>query len=313
MNVVARQWRVMGSHAEIIVVDGPPGSLAHARHRLGQLERRWSRFVTSSDVSRMNRNAGRPVAVSADTRRLVAIAIDAWRESGGAVNPTVLGAVLRAGYDASFDSLIERAAAPASPLAMIACTDIVIDGETVTLPTGTGFDPGGIGKGLAADVVAVELREAGAEGVCVNVGGDLRVSGLGPTGGGWTIAIDTPLDDRTIVDVGLGDGAVATSTTARRRWRIDGRERHHLIDPETGQPSTSDLVQATALSAECWLAETYAKATLLRGSQRAFDLLPEGVGALALRLDGRVIGTDALRAHLGPAGLPDHIDIALAS
>ncbi len=313
MNVVARQWRVMGSDAEAIVVEGPHGSLAHARHRLGQLERRWSRFITSSDVSRMNRHAGYPVAVSTDTRRLVATAIDAWRESGGAVNPTVLGAVLRAGYDASFDSLIERSAAPASPLAIVACTDIAIDGECVTLPAGTGFDPGGIGKGLAADVVAMELREAGAEGVCVNVGGDLRVSGLGPTGCGWTIAIDTPLGDRTIVDVGLADGAVATSTTARRRWRIGGRERHHLIDPATGRPSTSDLVQATALSAECWLAETYAKAILLRGSRRAFDLLPDGAGALAVRSDGRVIGTDALRAHLGPAGLPARIHIPVAS
>jgi FAD:protein FMN transferase len=313
MNVVARQWRVMGSDAEIIVVDGPSGSLAHARHRLGDLERRWSRFVTSSDVSRMNRHTGRSVTVSADTRLLVATAIDAWRESGGAVNPTVLGAVVRAGYDASFDDLTERVAEPASLLAMVACTDIAIDGETVTLPAGTGFDPGGIGKGLAADVVAIELREAGAAGVCVNVGGDLRVSGLGPTGGGWTIAIDTPLGDRTIVDVGLGDGAVATSTTARRRWRIAGRERHHLIDPATGRPSTTDLVQATALSAECWLAETYAKAILLRGSKRAFDLLPDGIGALALRADGRVIGTDALRAHLGPAGLPARIDIPMAS
>ena len=313
MSVVARQWRVMGSAAEVIVVDGPSGSLAHARHRLGQLERRWSRFITSSDVSRMNRRAGSPVTVSADTSNLVAIAIEAWRVSGGAVNPTVLGAVLRAGYDASFDALADRTVAPSSSLAIVSCTDIVIDGDTVTLPAGTGFDPGGIGKGLAADVLATELRDAGAAGVCVNVGGDLRVSGAGPTGGGWTISIDTPLGDRTIVDVGLGDGAVATSTTARRRWRIDGRERHHLIDPATSCPSTSDLVQATALSAECWLAETFAKAILLRGSERAFDLLPDGTGALAVRSDGRVIATDALDAHLGPAGRPDHVDPAVAS
>ena len=85
------------------------------------------------------------------------------------------------------------------------------------LPRGTGFDPGGIGKGLAADIVVDELRAAGAEGVCVNLGGDVRVEGAGPTGDGWTIAVDYPERARPIARIGIARGAVATSTTLQAR------------------------------------------------------------------------------------------------
>ena len=301
----------MGSDVEVIVIDGPAASLAHARDRLDELERRWSRFLPDSEVSRLTAHAGCPVEVHPDTVTLVRTAIAAWRESGGAVNPTVLGAVIRAGYDRDFAEvapLAERVAVPACGLGLVACTDIELDGTAVTLPAGTGFDPGGIGKGLAADVVVDELRSLGAAGACVNVGGDLRVSGTGPEGGAWTIAIEDPADPaRHLLRVGVAEGAVATSTTARRRWRIGGVPEHHLIDPATGEPSTTDLVQATALAASCWLAETYAKAVLLRGQRRAFDVLPAAIAALAVGEDGTVLSTPALRGHTGTAAPPTHL------
>ncbi|MGO9197832.1 MAG: FAD:protein FMN transferase [Acidimicrobiales bacterium] len=68
--------------------------------------------------------------------------------------------------------------------------EIVRDG--VYLPPKVGIDSGGIGKGLAADVVVEELLQSGAAGVCVNLGGDLRAGGVPPDGSGWTIAVDHP-------------------------------------------------------------------------------------------------------------------------
>jgi len=64
-----------------------------------------------------------------------------------------------------------------------------MDATTVRLPAGTGFDAGGIGKGLAADLVTTEAIAAGADGICVNLGGDLRVAGTGPDGA-WTVGIE---------------------------------------------------------------------------------------------------------------------------
>jgi FAD:protein FMN transferase len=228
-----RRWHAMGSDAHVIVVGGPVHLIDDAVLRVDALEERWSRFLPDSEVSQLNRWAGIPVAVSPDTVALVHHAIVAWRLSGGAFDPTVLGDVIRAGYDRSFEQI--GRARPAADSALGRGADsIVVATETVTLPAGTGFDPGGIGKGLAADLVCAEMMHAGALGICVNLGGDVRVAGTGPDGGCWTVAVEQPGAAHPVANLGLVDGAVATSTTLRRRWQVNGEHRHHLIDPADG-------------------------------------------------------------------------------
>ena len=141
--------------------------------------------------------------MSAETLELVQRSVQAWRLTGGLFDPTVLPSLVRAGYDRTFSSLppapppdqwpltqqvaagVEDVASPEpfppgswspGPLDPGA-EDIVVADGAVMLPAGAGFDAGGIGKGLAADLVARELMAAGAAGVCVNVGGDVRLMG----------------------------------------------------------------------------------------------------------------------------------------
>src|ERR1700730_5073026 len=99
------RFRVMGSDAHLIVVGGPAGLLSGAQARLAELESRWSRFIDTSEVTELTRRAGAWVTVSEDTHLLVRRAVDARWLTGGAFDPTVLGDVLRAGYDRSFDDL----------------------------------------------------------------------------------------------------------------------------------------------------------------------------------------------------------------
>jgi FAD:protein FMN transferase len=299
----ALRFPAMGSRAHL-VVDGPPALAEVGRVRIEQLERRWSRFVPGSEISRLNLNAGRRLVVSDDTVLLVQRAIEAWRLTGGTFDPTVLGDVIRAGYDRSLDELPADAPAPWSPF-QPGCTDIRIEGNEVTFPAGTGFDPGGIGKGLAADIVATELRAAGARAVCVNLGGDVRVSGRPDGEAGWTIAVEHPDTAEPLALVGLADGAVTTSTTLLRRWRTDGILRHHLIDPFTGQPAETDLELVSVVAGEAWFAEILAKAVLLRGSAHPFDLI-DGTGpeALAVGTDGSIRTSAGFGAFVGDRGLP---------
>jgi thiamine biosynthesis lipoprotein len=217
--------------------------------------------------------------------------------------------VLRAGYTTSFDTMGGRGEPGLCDL-VIGCTDIQIDGKVVRLPAGTGFDPGGIGKGLAADLTAAEVSAAGADGVCINMGGDLRCIGRSPDGGGWTVAIEHPWSARPLALVGVGEGAVATSTTLRRRWTSAGRERHHLIDPRTGEPSTTDLNLASVIAGTAWAAEVLAKAVLLRGSEHPFDLV-DGCGAHALVVDddGKVAVSEGFHAFVGVEGAR-HVGLA---
>src|SRR3954467_9222353 len=148
---VERRFRAMGSDAHVVVV-GDTRLADVALERIVRLERLWSRFLPDSEITRLNNTARDPVRVSHETIELVERSVEAWRLSGGVFDPTVLGAVLRAGYDRSFESLGDNAPPhPANPLGPGA-PDIVVGGDTVALPAGVGFDPGGIGKGLAADM-----------------------------------------------------------------------------------------------------------------------------------------------------------------
>lgn len=317
-----RHLRAMGTDVDIIVV-GPQDDagdthdvLAHrladdAVARLATLEARWSRFRPDSEISRINASAGSAVEVSADTVHLVRRSIDAWRLSAGFVDVTELAAVVAAGYDRSFeqipadstprhDSTVRSLAGPG---------DIVIDGHAVVIPAGCGLDPGGIGKGLAADLISAELVTAGATGVCVNVGGDLRVRGETPRRrGGWTVAIDHPHRATPVCLVGLTDGGVASSTTLRRRWLVGGEVRHHLIDPRTGRPSDSDIAFCSVVADAAWKAETLAKAVLLRGGPHPFDLVDgTGVEALVVDRDGNVAHTPGFTRFTGGRVPPHHI------
>lgn len=290
----------MGSDVELLVL-GDAALLDVAQRRIAELERRWSRFVDDSEISALNRRAGSPVEVSDDTIELVTLAQEAWRVTGALFEPLVLGAVLRAGYTSSFETMADEVPAGRSALALVACTDIVIEGNTVTLPGGTGFDPGGIGKGLTADLVLADLLAAGAAGACVNMGGDVRAGGVAPDGEvGWTIGVEHPWSAEPVARLGIGDGAVATSTTLRRRWRVAGVERHHLIDPRTGEPAVTPINLVTVIAATAWGAEVLAKAVLLRGAHHPLDIV-EGTGAEALYVteEGDVVTTPGFTAFTG--------------
>jgi thiamine biosynthesis lipoprotein len=311
----------MGSDIHLVVVEGRPDCFVAARARIEELEARWSRFRPESEISRLNTSAGDWLDVSDDTVLLLQHAAQAWRLTGGSFDPTMLDALRGAGYDRSFDDLpVDRAMrdddeSDASarllpsflPFDRPSCLDIEIDGHRVRFPVGMGFDPGGIGKGLAADLVAIDVLSSGAAGVCVNMGGDLRVAGTGPDGAGWTLAIDHPWASTPIALVGLTGGAVATSTVLRRVWTVDGERRHHLLDPSTGQPSTTDLALAAVVAGTAWQAEVLAKAALLRGRGRAFDLLEASMASLTVDHDGVVECSGTFAAFTGGAQPPSPV------
>jgi FAD:protein FMN transferase len=98
---------------------------------------------------------------------------------------------------------------------------------------------------------------------------------------------------------------VATSTTLRRRWQSDGLTRHHVIDPQTGLPSDTDLTLATVVAAEAWVAEVLAKAVLLAGATHPFDILG-GTGAegLAVNDRGAIVVSAGFAQYCGPSALP---------
>jgi len=229
---------------------------------------------------------------------LVERAIDAWRVTDGAFDPTVLPALIAAGYDRDFDAVARDQRGTGSvddPTPTPGCDGIELDAVVgaIRMPPGVAIDVGGIGKGRAADLLALELLDRGATGVLVDLGGDLRVAGeapeVAPGVRGWVVGIDDPLDTGATGRLMLADGGIATSSRLRRHWTRDGRPMHHLVDPRTGAPATTGLASVTVLAGSACHAEVVAKAAFVLGPARGAALITRlGVTGVMVHDDGRV-------------------------
>lgn len=298
------RFRAMASEVHVIIVDGPPQAGATARRAIEQLEASWSRFIDSSDISRLNQAAGRAIPVDASTLTLIEKMTNAWQITAGRYDPTTLPALLNAGYTTSIDDPTVELARPSSSQASriehCSLAQVTVDRTKmqVTLPTGMAIDAGGIGKGLAADLVVAELLSRGASGALVSIGGDLAAAGRAPDSDGWTLDIEDPLDPTsTIAQVRFSAGGVATSSTRSRQWMHANTQQHHVIDPTTDAPATSDFVAATVIAACGWHAEAHATAVLLGGST-GFDAYTQShsIEALGTTPTGATFATAALAA-----------------
>jgi thiamine biosynthesis lipoprotein len=269
-EVCVRLWPRPGREQEAM------RALQRAVALLRRAERRLSRFDPRSDLSRINRRAGEPVRVARLTREVVAEALAAAHATGGLFDPTVLRAVQAAGYDRDFALLAERGAVQlaAPPVQRARFRAVAIDAHagTVCVPEGVGLDLGGIAKGWLADAVVRRLRRSGA--ALADLGGDIAVAGSPPGGEAWEVEVADPWDgSRTLGLLYLRAGGVATSGVLRRRWRTPDGPQHHIIDPRTGRPACTDLVQATVAAPRAAAAEAAATAALLLGRDQAAEVL----------------------------------------
>jgi thiamine biosynthesis lipoprotein len=249
-----------------------------------------TRFDPESELSRLNLNPEPTVAASETMRRFVHAAARAARDTEGLVDPTVLPELEAAGYVRSLsDPGGPQAGRPAAPpgggRTKEGWKSLSVDDAagTVTREPGVRLDAGGIGKGLAADLVAEYLSGFGPEAFTVNCLGDIRSGGIART-----VEITSPFDPaRVIASIPLADAALATSGTTKRSWtRDDGTAAHHLIDPRSGLPASTGLVQATALAATGVEAEARAKAALLSGPDGWHEWLVDG--GVIVHADGTV-------------------------
>jgi thiamine biosynthesis lipoprotein len=305
---VSRTFRSMNTDVLVIVGSGDwtPAAAESAIDRIeslfAEVESGLSRFRADSELSALNRAAGEPFVASPLLFEVVARSLDAARDSRGVFDPTVLGSLAAAGYDRSFELLrdVSDGSGGGGPPAR-ACSwrDVRLDRRTraILQPPGCGLDLGGIAKGWTVDR-AVRLLLPDFASFAVDAGGDLFARGAQGDGSPWTVGVEDPRDPaRDLAVLTVRDRAVATSSVARRRWVRDGRARHHLIDPRTGEPAAGDVLAATVVAASVARAEVLAKVALVLGAaagRRFLDARPDAGGILALA-DGGIATSDGLR------------------
>jgi thiamine biosynthesis lipoprotein len=243
--------------------------IEEAERIFGREDRRFSRFRRDSELSAVNRAAGTWTRVSPEFSEVLSRALRAARSTGGLFDPTVLPALLAAGYDRDFNRVrLDESPAIVAPRACGRWDEIQIDGDRVRLPRGVALDFGGIVKGWTVDRAA--RAASSLPWAIVEAGGDLRLAGSAPAGG-LEVGIEDPENrDHELIRLRLAGGALATSSVLSRTW---GPHRHQHIDPRTGLPARTELLQATVWAPTCAEAEVLATWALLSG-RGALDHVP---------------------------------------
>ncbi|MCP3991096.1 MAG: FAD:protein FMN transferase [Actinomycetia bacterium] len=276
------------------MTDGGPDDLTdRARQFVDDLEQQWSRFLPDSEISALNRRPGQVTLVSESTYELISQAEAGRNATMGTYNPLMLDQLEGHGYRQSWS---ESEVTPDNrPIERATTEPMVLFPElaAVCIPEGCRFDPGGIGKGMAADLTVDMCLEAGATTVSVELGGDLRVAGEPWYGPKWNIGVANPFDRGAKIGTFTPtEGAVATSTTLIKQWDHGPNHYHHLLDPQTGHPSSSDLVAVTTCSSRAWWAEIVAKASLIKGSEHVIAFLDRlKTPGIAVTASGEILST----------------------
>jgi thiamine biosynthesis lipoprotein len=296
MQTYAITFRAMGCQANVWLETARDGALIlqQVPGWIEAIEASLSRFRPDSELSHLNARTEQWENVSATMYAAVSEARRAARVTDGLVTPLVLPALLAAGYDRSFDTLHDDPSLTASPhdadppsnvgsLSQWDAIQLDAHGPRVWLPG--PVDLGGTAKGWATKVIADQLAEYGP--CLVDLGGD--IVGRGKP---WPVQVHDPFQpDTPFATFALADQAVATSGTDFRRW---GAGKHHIIDPRSAMPATTDLMSVTVIHPDAVLADAFAKAVLLQGSFDGLAWLAQQPDAAALAFDheGRVLATE---------------------
>jgi thiamine biosynthesis lipoprotein len=287
-SVVERSaaFACFGSQCTVLVTapeDDAAGAVARCRQQLLEWHEQFSRFQPDSEIKRLNDDPRTSVPVSPLMRRVLQAAVRAANDTGGLVDPTLIREIEDAGYAGHFEGsgiplrqALELAPprTPSRGRGSAAWREVRVQRRTgtVTRPPGVRLDPGGIAKGVFADELAAGLRSFAA--FAIDCAGDLRLGGA--LGVPRPVHVASPFDESVLHTFALSAAGVATSGIGRRSWMRYGRPAHHLLDPATGAPAFTGVVQATALAPTATEAEALSKAALLSGPDGAEGWLTHG-------------------------------------
>jgi thiamine biosynthesis lipoprotein len=273
----------MGTTWHVSYVE-PPKGLSQTQVQQGiqaqldNVNRSMSTYSADSEISKLNALAPNAwFESSPDFFRVLTTALEVGRLSAGAYDVTVAPLVNLWGFGPQ-ESIVEppSASAIAESRTLVGQQNVRVDSDNrrVMKLNALSLDFSSLAKGYAVDKVADWLLEQGIANFMVEVGGELRLSGLSGRGDAWRIAIEQPDNAGRAVaaTLNLTDVALATSGDYRNYFEVDGQRYSHLIDPRTGHPVAHDLVSVTVVHSNCMLADAWATALTVLGAEQAMSV-----------------------------------------
>jgi len=275
----AADWTAWTCRVRVAVTDR--GALDDARavvaDNLDAVDRAASRFRGDSELAALDSASGRWTTISPLLTELLSVALRGARLTDGDVDPTVGGSMDAVGYHSGSAPVGVDGPLMPAPAPGWQSVDLDVRRRRVRLAPGVRLDLGATAKAWTADRAAADIAHRTGAGCLVSIGGDVATVGAPPPGG-WRIRIEditgrpdaAPAGPCSVVT--LGEGGLATSSIAARRWTRDALQLHHLLDPFTGLPPVPVWRTVSAAARTCVDANIVTTATVVRG-QRAWPWL----------------------------------------
>ena len=269
-NLYRVDFKAMGSACEVVIAANDKEEalrcISLAIHEVERIEKKYSRYLSSSLVSKINEGAGSSwVECDDETESLLNYANTLYQMSEGLFDIT--SGVLRKIWDFK-KAVIPKEKEIEAILKFIGWSNVERKNASIKLPIkGMEIDFGGFGKEYAVDRAATLLSEQGIEHGFINLGGDLRIIGPKPDGSPWIMGIKDPNNNQSLIaSIPVSQGALATSGNYEKFFDVDGKRYCHIISPLTGYPV--DFWKSVSLLAPLSInAGTYTTIAMLKESK----------------------------------------------
>ncbi len=252
-------------------------------HELTEISRQMSTWDSESEISRFNHAAStEPFPCSESFAAVIRRSLQLSKSTGGAFDPTLQPLLNLWGFGSEAEG--ERIPTDAE----LTLVRDITGWEKISIDNDANLrkaEPelslalGAIAKGYGVDVLAEIMNELDYENWFVEIGGEVVVKGLNPSGVPWKIGIQypttNPMDESLLGIVQITNGAVATSGDYRNYMIEDGIVYSHILDPRTGKAIRSDTASVTVVGSNCMDADAMATALFVMGPEEGLTLVEE--------------------------------------
>ncbi|MCI6021168.1 MAG: FAD:protein FMN transferase [[Bacteroides] pectinophilus] len=249
--------------------DNAQTAVNEAVAEIRRLDDRFSVGNAESDVTLINNAGGGHV--SEETAFLIEKSLDIGRKTNGAFDITVyplmeLWGFTSGNYRVPSDEEIKDV------LSKVSYTNVIADGQEVTLNNNAMIDFGGIAKGYTSSRVMEIFRQNGVEHGIISLGGNVQALNSKPDNSSWRVAVQKPDGDGSYLGIlSVDNKAVITSGGYERYFKQNGMTYHHIINPSTGYPSDSDLTSVTIVCEDGTTADALSTSLFVMGLADAMD------------------------------------------
>jgi thiamine biosynthesis lipoprotein len=287
---------IMGTFVHVVAVAEDSGTakkcVRTALDEIRKVDELMSDYKSDSEISRVNREAGeKAVRLSEATYEVLQRSVEFSKMTGGAFDITV-GPLVALFREAKENKVAPSEEQIAKARSKVGFEKLRLDSENKTVQFSDNdmlLDLGGIAKGYAIDKAIEGVKQAGAIGAMVDIGGDVRCFGLPPKGKDhWLIALQDPNSAIEGIEGGglllvlkITNAAVATSGDYQQFVLIEGKRYSHIMDRKTGT-SAEGLSSVTIIADNATDADALATSVSVMGAEKGLALIEKLPGTEAI-------------------------------